>query len=104
MRGEKIHLTLFGPEVEVADAQEDIRGRDPELIAQRNEHILYRYLDYYRIDRKLAYPWVVKQLSIQFYLSCSTISQLIAANEDTIVKMKKEGLTRAQLNRKYLVF
>ncbi len=53
IRGKKIDNTLFGV-VEVADAEpvEESRGRDAQLIAARNEHLLYRYM-WYRMRRSL---------------------------------------------------
>jgi hypothetical protein len=101
VRGIKLHQTLFGPELIPDDKQDDdLRGRDPELIQARNEHIFHRYL-YWSDGGRAAYPWVISQLKREFYLSESRLGQIIDADKGEIARIKSQKLTEKQLNDKY---
>jgi hypothetical protein len=99
VRGSKIHQTLFGPEEE-PEVSEDQRGRDPELLEQRNDHLLHRYV-WYGTIRPTDYPWVIARLRGDFYLTESTIGQIIAANTDKLRVIRKENLSLKQLREKF---
>jgi hypothetical protein len=101
IRGIRNHQTLFGPEADVVDVEaEDKRGRSPEWIARRNEHLLYRYW-WYSKDGRCNMGWVCDRLSWEFYITPSTIGQLIEDNTGKIAVIKKEGLSDRQLREKF---
>jgi hypothetical protein len=102
IRGKKIY-TLFGPEETPVASAEDQRGRDPELIRLRNEHLLYRFA-WYRADIRNSYEWMVQQLSREFYLSESTIGQLIEASSEVLARIRGEKPTERDLKRKFPFF
>ena len=96
IRGNKVFMTLFGEETEVAKAGgEESRGRDPELVAARNEHILYKYV-YLCAYMRHYHIAAVKMLRQEFYLSESTLGQIIEANGDMVQRIKNE-LTKIEL-------
>jgi hypothetical protein len=94
MKGKRTFMTLFGPEVvaEGEEQQEDQRGRDPELITQRNRHLLYRLAWYQKTYEAREYWWYLGQLRKEFYLSESTIGQIVAADTEVLPKIKRDGL------------
>jgi len=109
--GRKVHNTLFGLEEEpVNEDQQDTRGRDPELIRQRDEHLLYRY-NYYRSkyyksknDPRLDYDWIMEQLGREFYLTPYTVGKKIADNIGLSVRIHREKISIAKLQEKYPFF
>ncbi len=64
-------------------------GRLPDLIMARNRHLMCRFV-YWNQNPGLKYEWVVSQLSREFYLSPSTVGQIIAANVDQIVQLRAQ--------------
>ncbi len=101
IRGKKFDNTLFGIIEEPEISEDDLRGRDPELIRKRNEHLLYRYVYEYSKNPLSDYNWKVEMLSKDFYLSPSRIGQLIMANMDQIAAIKKENLHIRQVRRRF---
>jgi hypothetical protein len=101
IRGKKVFQTLIWPEDQLTDGvQDDRRGRSPEWIERRNDHLLYRYW-WYSKDGRSNMVWVYERLSWEFYITPSTIGQLIEDNLDTIAAIKKEGLTDKELRAKF---
>lgn len=103
IRGGKQHAALLlweEPERNDETDTEDQRGRDPELVALRDEQMLYWY-EFMARDGKLSYRWIVQELVRLFYLSASTIGQKIADNGDVIRRMKTERLSADALRKKY---
>ena len=71
-----------------------IGGRSPSLVQARNRHLLCRFL-YWHENPEVKYEWVVEQLSREFYISQSTIGQILAANiEQLRILRKQKSLTR----------
>lgn len=103
LRGAKQHAMLLWDEPEREDedmAAEDKRGRDAELVALRDEQLLYWY-EFMSREGKLSYTWIVQELVKLFYLSASTIGQKIAENGDIIRRIKTERLSADALRKKY---
>lgn len=102
MRGKNLFNNLFG-DVEqqepVADGEPE-RGRSAELIRLRNEHLLTRYV-YWGMDARNRYEWVVKRLSEEFYLSESTVTQIIQANSALLKRLKKNEFNIGSCKKKY---
>lgn len=100
IRGKKVNNTLFGEELLEDNQEERLRGRNPELNAAKNEQILYRYHDYRRLN-KYAFEWIVKELCAEFYLTESTIGQLIEDSAVKLQQIRNENLSTGELRKKY---
>jgi len=101
VRGNKQYETLFGIEEDVRE--QVTRGRDPELIERRNDHMLYRFV-WYGSDRRNAYAWIVEQLSKEFYLTESTIGQIIEDSDVRLKQIRNENLNEKQIAAKFPFF
>lgn len=90
IRGERVfrELMLFDmPEEPKSDERE--RGRSADKIAARNEHLLYRYC-WYQADNSRRHGWIVERLADEFYLTESTVGQIIEASGDNIRLVKRK--------------
>ena len=99
-------LLLFDPpQVEQAGESVKILGRNPEMIAERNDHVLYRYYFYAKVH-KLMWPEIRKRLSRQFYLSEVTVGEIVWDKEAETRRQQiiNEGLTEKQLRNKFEFF
>ena len=65
------------------------KGRNMELVSERNKLLFYRYY-FYQSQARLQYETVLNILSTEFFLSISTISQIVSENGSEILKIKKE--------------
>jgi hypothetical protein len=85
-----------------AEPDEESRGRSAELLALRNEHIFHRYI-YHTLEGKGKYlrEYIIEQLVAEFYLSKSTLGQLLDANVDEIMRIRREWPSTKELNAKY---
>lgn len=85
-------LTLWKEEQQPDEAQEKDKsiGRNPELIAKRNDHLLYRNF-YYMAYGDKRWEVIRKLLSDEFYLSETTVFEIVmdnAARKRQIIKEK----------------
>jgi hypothetical protein len=106
MKGDKIFnqaLTLWHEEPDVQAEGAKTLGRSPELIAERNEHIMYRYYYYQKFTDK-RWDVVVKLLRRQFYISETTITEIIMDNSARLKQIQNEQLTIRQLKERYEFF
>ena len=104
VRGGSLHKTLF-EDIEMPLTEYDKeRGRDAELLMLRNEHLLYRYIFIGTMHPEMKYEFIVKQLVKEFYLSESTIGQIIAKNGDVLHRIRKENNDLRLLREKYPFF
>jgi len=103
MRGVKVFKGLFDdqPTLQPEEAVES-RGRNAELIQQRNEHLLYRFVWYGRDNYR--YEYIVKQLCEEFYLSERTVSQIITDHAADLQKIRQQNPTVDWLRKKYQNF
>lgn len=92
--------TLFGTE-ELEEGKRN--GRDAELIAARNVHIMYRY-HYWLTIENLNWPKTLALLSEQFYLSEVTINKIITENTTLRRQIINENPSLKDLEKKYLSF
>lgn len=76
------------------------KGRSADLIADRNEHMMYRYYFYTRI-KGFQYLSALTAISEQFYLSVSTIIYQLKINSDRLHEIMKEGATPRDLQKKF---
>ena len=64
-------------------------GRNPELIAARDNFLLHRFYFKTKIQRKI-YPDTLKELSNEVWLSKLMITKIIQAQADNILMIKKQ--------------
>lgn len=81
----KVHNTLFVPSFKQGKQR---KGRSAKLILQRNECLLDRYLYYGRLSGK-RYDLIIEELSTDFFLSSSTIAEILNDNYDKLSTSKK---------------
>lgn len=101
IRGGGLFKTLFGEEELALPEADKKRGRDTELVAQRNEHLLMRFIQIGKERPDMKYDYIVKLLVKEFYLAESTIGQLIEDNSDVLHRIRKEGNEAKILKEKY---
>lgn len=101
-RGQKI-FNLFNEEVEQNTSETKQRGRDRDLIAQRNEKLLYRYFFYgYYTDKRNSA--VLKQLSLEFDLTEERISRLMSELFDDLQELRQKPPSIKKMAEKYDFF
>ena len=67
------------------------KGRSNHLHQARNETLVSRYFYYGNFfDRKYSYEFIIKKVASEFYLSPVTVPEIIEANYNLLVKLKKE--------------
>src|ERR1035437_6017202 len=82
----KIYKALFVTET---DKEKYTKGRSPKCILRRNECLCDRYLYYGRISGK-RFDLLLKDLSIEFFLTETTIADLLDANYTYVLPTKKK--------------
>lgn len=94
----KVHNALFVPK---AENEIQRKGRSSKLISQRNECLLDRYLYYGRLSGK-RYDLIIEELSFDFFLSNSTIADLLSYNYEKLSTLKKsyQELSEVQFKNK----
>lgn len=67
------------------------KGRSSHLHQARNEALVSRYFYYGNFfDRKFSYEFIINKVATEFYLSPVTVPEIIEANYNLLVKLKKE--------------
>jgi len=67
------------------------KGRNSRLHEARNEALVSRYFYYGNFfDRKLSYEFIINKVASEFYLSPVTVPEIIEANYNLLVKLKKD--------------
>lgn len=70
------------------------KGRSSHLHKARNEVLVSRYFYYGNFfDHKYSYEFIIKKVATEFYLSPVTVPDIIEANYNILVKLKKEQPT-----------
>ena len=80
----KVHKALFVNN----ETEKHRKGRSKKFISLRNNCLCDRYLYYSRISGK-RYDIILKELSTAFFLSESTISELLSDNYPALSSSKK---------------
>lgn len=93
-------LTIFGEDEPIEGRK---NGRDAELIAKRNEHIMYRY-HYYCTFTTDRWEVILPKLSEQFYISEFMINKIIQEGSAMRRRLINERPTEKQMREKFLVF
>ena len=89
-RGIKVFNTLLFDDSAVATLPKpEISGRDPELIAKRDELILCRFYYKSKVQRKI-YDDVLLELRTEFFLSKVMLQKIIQAKAEIALLIKKE--------------
>lgn len=102
MRGHKLHrkLLLFDMP-EVPEVPTEQRGRSAELIEKRNDRMLHRYVFYVRkfpLHRLEAHA---KQLSEEFDLSETRVSELILEHQGEAMRIRQDWPGEAALRKRW---
>jgi hypothetical protein len=105
MKGDKLwqehHVnTLFPLDKAVEETEERSQGRDAELVAARNEQIIYRWHYWGTLTRKL-WPEASKLLAQEFYLSEVTLYKIVQENGALRRRLINENITVKMLRDKY---
>jgi hypothetical protein len=85
MRGQNIYKELTK---ENGLIRKPRKGRNGSLVARRNECLVARYF-YHASFRNLCYEDIVRVLVGEFFLSPSTIANLVLENSDWLQSMKQ---------------
>lgn len=85
MRGSVIFESLFEPEEDQSETPP--RGRNPELIARRNELILHRYW-FFGAYTQIRHSAVIKALSDEFFLTDRRVQDIIFASGEQLKAMR----------------
>jgi len=103
IRGGGVYKTLFEEEaiLELPEGEKK-QGRDVELLAARNELILYRFVYIGRTRPEMKYEFIIKELVRAFFLSDWTIGKIIEDHRDVLHRIRKEGLDVKALKEKYV--
>lgn len=96
-------LLLFEEPASLESEAAAYRGRNPELIERRNEHLLTRLVYFGKEHPEWKYEAIVAQLAAEFYLSESTVGQIIEANGAVTVRIRREWPGIPALKKKYEV-
>ncbi len=101
-RGQKA-FNLFNQEVDNSTSENKQRGRDRDLITQRNEKLLHRYL-FYGLYTDKRRPVVLKQLTLEFDLTEERINRLISEMFDELQMLRNDPPSIKKLAEKYPFF
>jgi hypothetical protein len=85
--------TLFTDifEQSTTPSSKSTKGRNNLLHKARNEALVSRYFYYGNFfDRKYSYEFIIKKIATEFYLSPVTVPEIIEANYNLLVTLKKE--------------
>lgn len=76
------------------------RGRNKDLVANRNECLLYRYY-YYSKLQKLRYDEVLELMGREFFLANRSITDIIMSKSESLKIVFKEKLSIQELEKKF---
>jgi DNA invertase Pin-like site-specific DNA recombinase len=76
------------------------KGRNSNLIEQRNEALVKRFY-FYSAFTKMDYESRIKLIAKEFYISVSTVSQLLAKWQLEIKEIKKQKPKISDLKKEY---
>src|SRR5690606_8101535 len=84
------------------DATTKRRGRNASLHARRNECLIDRYYYYGKFfEQKLAYSYILKKLSNEFFLSEITVVEAMQDNYEQLARLRREPVTLKTLREKW---
>lgn len=76
------------------------KGRNSELLRQRDEMLGYRYWFYVRI-KKMRYDIVMKQLSMEFCISKRRVGDIVIEKSSFIKNISERGTTIHEVKKMY---
>lgn len=76
------------------------KGRSTERDAQRNECLIDRYYFTGR-ESKCAFHILINQMADQFFISPSTVSNVIQANYSQLATLKKDSPAKGYFQKKW---
>jgi hypothetical protein len=102
LRGHRTYLSLFQSEQPITDtiALPERRGRNEELIKQRNELLLHRHYFYTKI-KKYPYHLLLSSLESEFFLTQRTVMDIVQSNTTLLRRINTDKIESRELRRKY---
>lgn len=76
------------------------RGRSTTFDNERNECLITRYY-FFGLKTGLRYELLVRIISRQFWISQRTVQNILFANHDILVRLRKENPTKTDLEKKW---
>ncbi len=99
MRGATLFAGLF---IEENTSRQPIKGRNADLNAKRNECILDRYYFYGKFfNNSLSYNYITNKIAEEFWLSSSTVTQLLEDNFEKLGTLKRIQPSLRDLREKW---
>jgi len=102
MRGQHLLFNdIFTTTTSIAEKKPG-KGRNTDLIAARNECLVYRYYYYATFFKhQLMYEYIIQKVAAEFWLSPVTVPEIIEDNFTTLAHVKKEQPTLKVLAQKF---
>jgi hypothetical protein len=97
MRGAALFKTLVTDE---ELNKRERKGRSATLNDKRDECLLARFY-YYTVHRGLCFEEVLKQVSIEFFITCDRIVKIIQLHPEEIKTMKEKKLSVYKLQHRW---
>ena len=91
------HTLLFDEGAIATLPKPETKGRDPELIAKRDELLLFRFYYKSKVQRKI-YDDVLTELEGEVFLSKVMLQKIIQSKAETALLIKKEYSSLAPLS------
>ena len=99
-RGIRLYNAVLFEGLPDAPPKQEKKGRNKNLIERRNEFLFHRYCYLSKI-KQLTMPLVYSQLETELFLSTITIVEILEANAQTILLIKKQMPTVKDLREKW---
>lgn len=102
LRGHRTYLSLFTTDTtaETLDAPKK-RGRDEQLVTDRNALIVHRYYFYSKIKGCKHYQDLLDKLTSEFFLTERTIGWIVDSNPGVLTELKKTSPNAIAFKKKY---
>jgi hypothetical protein len=102
MRGEHFHKNQLQQLDLFPTTATSGRGRNPELLQQRNEKMAYRYYYYAYLKQTRGWEYIVTMLSVEFDISTTTVSKTVTmVLSETLKDIFQQKPSVQDLKRKF---
>ena len=88
MRGQRSLFTNLFPALTEEEKKTDGKGRNPELMAARNQCLCARYYFYVTYHSSLRYEAIIKLLSAEFFISAIRVVEVLAEEASALQRMR----------------
>jgi hypothetical protein len=97
MRGSNLLFTDIFP---IPATERNRRGRSETADRERNECLIYRY-HFVGIHTGFRYEFLLKIIAKEFWLSETTVHNVISLNRHILIQAKKENAARNELRKRW---